>query len=246
MSNLTDHTLENKIEGLRKDFTQTGFENACIGISGGKDSAVVAALLVRALGPEHVIPVIMPRGIMPDINDAKLLCQNLDLEPIYISIGTELSLLQTDIFNATHMPLSNNPIREAHGNATSRMRTLVLRYIAFIKDALVVGTTNKSEWEIGYFTKGGDDAVDIEPILDLTCTEVIELGKQMPEIPQHILEKAPNDGLHGRTDEQRLGVTYEQIDKWIETGTSGNTQADQRIQHLHNNTQHKRQNPILI
>lgn len=238
-------TLEERVRRIREAFDETGFRRACVGISGGKDSAVVAALLVRALGAENVTAAIVPCGMMPDMRDAKAVCQALGLTPVVISIGMPMAGLQTDVMNELHVPLDKD-IHEAHVNATSRMRTCVLRYVAAMSDALLVGTTNASEWHVGYFTKGGDDAVDLEPILDLTCHEVVEMGRAMPEVPRAVLEKAPADGLSGRTDEERLGVSYKAIDDVLDFGTSGDEETDKRILELHRTTEHKRHLPRAL
>lgn len=239
---VTRQATDGRVAWLRDTVHTTGFSRAAVGISGGKDSAITAALLVRALGAENVVAIMVPCGLMPDADDARELCRALGLTPVCVPIGHIMRCEMDVVCGATGRKIDDD-VREAHINATARTRMAMLRYVATLEGALLVGTMNRSEWEVGYFTKGADDGADIEPLLDLTCSEVVELGHALPEIPAHIVDKAPSDGLCGRTDEERIGATYAQIDAWLATGTCGDANIDARLCARHAATEHKRHLP---
>lgn len=229
--------VDNKIARIRKYFEHAGFENAVIGVSGGKDSAVVLALLVEALGKEHVFGVLVPCGVQEDIDDAKAVCEHFGVDYAEVNIGDAVeSAMESGLFVLGNA--DEKTIREVKINLTSRIRTAYLRMIAGFKNALLVGTTNKSEWYVGYFTKGGDDSVDLEPIFGWDVTHVIMAGHELG-VPVDILHKIPSDGLSGVADEDRLGVTYNQIDMYMKYGYCNDEEADRRIRELHAAAEHK-------
>ena len=233
-------TREKLIAELRKIKEEQKFSKAVIGISGGKDSSVAAALLCRAYGPENVYGIMLPDKNQPDIQDSEALFEHLHMEPHTINIGEihEAFLNQVTPFFGFQ--------KEPNINVGPRLRMTVLRYAAQSLNGRLAGTGNLSEAFVGYCTKDGDMACDFNVLGSLTSVEVVEVGLTMEELPRWLVEKAPTDGLSGKTDEERLGVTYRQIHDYIRTGTSGNDQADQRITALHAASEHKRHLPPVL
>ena len=183
-----------------------GAQGVVLGASGGLDSAVVAALAVRALGKRKVVCVLMPApGSDPkDEEHARLSCKSLGLKPVLRPIGP--------IVEGLERSLAGQPDRVVLGNAKARARMMVLYAEAQQRGFLVCGTGNKSELLTGYFTKHGDGGVDLQPIGDLYKTQVRALARHLG-VPSPILRKPPSAGLHpGQTDEQEMGLAYEQLD----------------------------------
>jgi NAD+ synthase len=191
---------------LRRHVETAGAKGLVVGVSGGLDSAVVAALAVRALGSARVLAVMLPA---PDSNPqdrehAQLGCDAVGLTPLLHPIGPVLAGLEAT--------LGYVPEARVRGNAKARARMLILYTEAQRRDFLVCGTGNKSELLTGYFTKHGDGGVDLQPIGDLYKTQVRELARLLA-IPQDIIDKPPSAGLHpGQTDEGDMGLTYEELD----------------------------------
>jgi len=188
-------------------------EKAIIGISGGKDSSVVAGLCVKALGKERVIGVIMPNGDMPDFSDAKNLCEFLDIKYIVVNINKSNNALVDTI---TKSLTTKNFALSKQGkiNIAPRLRMSALYAIANSINGLVVNTSNYSEKILGYCTKWGDNVGDVAPIIHLTMQEVIQVGADL-NIPNELLKKAPSDGISGFTDEQNFGFSYNDLEKYI-------------------------------
>ncbi len=196
---------------------EAGIPGAVVGISGGIDSALVAYLAVEALGAENVLGIHMPENATPEseVNDAKEVAEilGIDLKVIHISdvLGSYKSIMP-DISEAT---------APVDGNLKARIRMSVLYYYANMLGRVVMGTGNKTEILLGYFTKYGDGGVDLEPIGDLYKTEVREMSRMLG-LPESILNKAPSAGLwEGQTDEEDLGVPYETIDRVLEPILAG-------------------------
>jgi NAD+ synthase len=191
---------------LRRHVESAHAEGLVVGVSGGLDSAVVAALAVRALGKEKVLAVMLPA---PDSNPqdkehALLGCSTLGLSPLEHGVGP--------IVEGLEKTLGYTPEARIKGNAKSRARMLILYAEAQKRNYLVCGTGNKSELLTGYFTKWGDGGVDIMPIGDLYKTQVRELAQHLA-IPAPIISKPPSAGLYpGQTDEGDMGLSYEQLD----------------------------------
>ena len=202
------------IKFIQDYYQKNNLKGAIIGISGGKDSAVVAGLMTKALGSENVIGVTMPcHSLNEDKIDAKLISDyygfklvDFDLTHIFDDFKEEIKK-----FNIKEEMLKNSDI-----NLKPRLRMATLYYLAamysaiYNKTYLVAGTSNKSELFVGYFTKGGDSVCDIAPIADLTKEEVIKIGEYL-KVPNKVLYKIPSDGLSGQSDEEKLGVTYKEI-----------------------------------
>lgn len=188
---------------IHDEVGETGRKNVVIGLSGGIDSSVVATLAVEALGKDRVIGILMPASHMSMLDDnytdAKNLAESLGIK--YYTIPT-YSLLTT---------CTLDKIRR--GNILARVRMIILYDQAAAHDAIVLGTTNKTEMLLGYFTKYGDGGVDIEPIVDLYKTEVFKLARYIG-VPEKIINKPPSADLwDGQTDEGELGLKYEEVDQ---------------------------------
>lgn len=182
---------------------------AVIGISGGKDSSVAAALCVEALGKERVIGVLMPNGIQSDIEDAKRLVKFLEIPHLIINIGTTSAALcreleQNEVLQS--MTGSAGLSKDSKINLPARIRMTTLYAVAqsLPDGGRVVNTCNRSEDYVGYSTKYGDSAGDFSPLLDFLVEEVRELGYALG-LPRDLIEKTPSDGLSGSSDEEKLG-----------------------------------------
>lgn len=214
---------------------------AIIGISGGKDSSVVAALCVEALGKDRVYGIMMPNGNQADIEDAINLIEFLDIK-------THLVNLEKTI-NALKGSMSITVSEQAEINLPPRIRMATLYAISQSVNGRVIGTDNASEAYIGYSTRWGDNVADAMPILNLTSDEVIAVGEALG-LPQYLIHKTPSDGLCGKSDEDAFGFTYKQLNDYINNGTCGNAEIDKAINMKHINSQFKREaipafSPIL-
>ena len=204
---------EKIITYLRNKFNSLNPKSrAIIGISGGKDSTICAALLVRALGKERVLGVIMPDKEMPDINDAEKVCECLGIEYKIISIYA-----MTKAFMETNEKVGLTIREGAKINTPPRVRMTELYLVNACQSvpSLVVNTCNRSEDYIGYSTKFGDQAGDVSVLQDLLVSEVLAIGDTMEELPKELVHKTPSDGLCGKTDEDNLGFTYRQLDNYV-------------------------------
>ena len=218
-------------------------DGVVVGNSGGKDSATVIGLASRALGKENVLTIAMPcNSIKKDIEDAKLVSDTFNVPLIEIDLGNTFKTLESEI--DLKITLKEDwRAREAKINTKPRLRMTTLYYIAQNLNYLVIGTGNKCESIVGYTTKWGDSAHDFNPIGDFTVEEVLQIGRYIG-VPDKITEKAPNDGLGGLTDEEKLGVTYNQIAEYIETGKT-DINAMEIIQRKEKASLHKRK-PIPV
>jgi NAD+ synthase len=206
-SQKVSHTI---IEFIRKEVKERNSHGVVLGLSGGLDSSVVAILAVRALTHPRVFGLILPDSkITPknDIEDAIELAKNLKITHRIIEIGnTKGQLLK-------HLPKN----KLAQGNFSSRLRMSIIYYYAGIKNYLVLGTADKSELKLGYYTKYGDGAVDIQPIADLYKTEIRELAKYL-QLPPTILKKKSSPRIwKGQTAESEIGISYEEIDEILQS-----------------------------
>lgn len=182
---------------------------AVVGISGGKDSSVVAALLVKALGKENVLGVLMPNGMQADIGDSHDLCNVLDLYNITVDIQDAVAGLVDAIPVFSHFKLASDLSRFST-NIPPRIRMTVLYAVAQRYGGRVINTSNASEAYLGWGTLYGDTAGDFAPIKNLFVDEVVELGSML-RLPVALIKKAPADGLTGRTDEENLGFSYADV-----------------------------------
>lgn len=229
------------IEKMTKFCKGLGVSGVVIGISGGKDSTIVAKLMCEALGKDNVFGVLMPNGDQNDINDSQRVVELLGIQSITINIQDSFQSL----INNVNMEMSNNVnysiSKDALINLPPRLRMTTLYTIAqsLGNGWRVVGTTNKSEEHIGWVTKWGDGACDFEPIIDFTVTELYQLGVNLG-LPKDLVCKTPVDGLAQGSDEERFGFTYKQLDTFIEHGTCKNNEIDEKIRKMHKYSQHKR------
>lgn len=215
------------IAWIRKFFEKNGQGcNAVVGISGGKDSSVVAALCVEALGKERVIGVLMPCGEQHDIDMAYKLVQHLGITYYVVNIKEAVDALTRSI---DFLPEVS---RQTKTNLPARVRMTTLYAISQSLNGRVANTCNLSEDWVGYATRYGDGAGDFSPLCNLTVTEVKKIGKELG-LPRELIEKTPIDGLCGKTDEENLGFTYAELDDYIRNGVIKDDKIKARIDSLH-------------
>ena len=217
-------------------FKSTGSSDikAVIGVSGGKDSSVTAALCAEALGKDRVLGVLIPQGEQFDIDVAYELCETLGIAYVEVNIKEAVQALYNEISGAG---LDLNDV--ATFNTPARLRMAVLYAVSGVVGGRVVNTGNLSEDWVGYSTKFGDSAGDFAPLADLTVTEVKAVGKALG-LSRKYIDKTPIDGLSGKTDEDNLGFTYEVLDRYIREGVCEDEIAKERIDRHHRMSQHKR------
>ena len=222
------------VEWIRTFFKENGHDcNAIVGISGGKDSAVVAALCVEALGKDRVIGVLMPNGEQKDIDDAKLLVKHLDIKHFIINVEDSVN----GILN--QMKKSNIEITEQTIiNLPPRIRMSTLYAISQSHNGRVANNCNLSEDWVGYSTRYGDSVGDFSPLSNITVTEVKEIGRVL-NLPATLIDKVPNDGLSNQSDEEKLGFTYEILDRYIREGIIEDISIKNRIDQLHKTNEFK-------
>ncbi len=210
---------------IRQFFEENGSGcNAVVGISGGKDSSIAAALCVEALGKERVIGVLMPQGEQHDIDMAYLLVNTLGIRHFVVNIGDAVKALKDSI----PIELSNQSVV----NLPPRIRMATLYAISQSNNGRVVNTCNLSEDWVGYSTRYGDAAGDFSPMANLTVTEVKEIGRLLG-LPDELVDKTPIDGLCGKTDEENLGFTYAELDIYIRTGKIADAAKKEMIDRKH-------------
>ncbi len=205
------------VQWIRDWFEENGPGcNAVLGVSGGKDSSVVAALCVEALGKDRVIGVTMPNGVQPDINDSFRLIQHLGIRSYNVNIGAAYEALMAEVkeqLGAQGTEVSSQTVI----NMPPRLRMTALYAVSQSQNGRVANTCNLSEDWVGYSTRYGDAAGDFAPLGGLTVQEVIAVGLELG-LPRDLVVKTPSDGLCGKTDEDNLGFTYAALDQYIRTG----------------------------
>ena len=224
------------VEWIRAWFAENGPKaTAVIGISGGKDSSVTAALLKEALGKERVFGVMMPQGVQPDIDDSIRVVTSLDIPHCTISVGTGVDAVLSEVAKAIE------PSRDAQINTPPRIRMTTLYAVAasLPNGGRVANTCNLSEDWIGYSTKYGDAAGDFSPLSDLTVQEVKAIGDTYAELPRELVHKTPSDGLCGQTDEDKIGFTYTTLDRSIREGICEDEATKAKIDRMHALNLHK-------
>lgn len=238
------------VNELRKLAEARGFSKVVVGISGGKDSTVTAAICARALGADHVYGVMMPDGEQKDIADSIRVCEALGIHRRTVNIGKMHAALKEvtdqDAPSAADGEFVIPQNRESDINVGPRLRMTTLRYIAQALGAWLAGTGNLSEATVGYCTKDGDTSCDFAMLGALTTVEVVEVGLTMPEIPRELVTKTPTDGLSGYSDEERLGVSYADIHRYIREGSCGNPETDEIIRKKERANLHKRRMPLIL
>ena len=213
------------IEWIRKFFEENGPGcNAVVGISGGKDSSIVAALCVEALGKERVIGVLMPNGVQADIDMAQLLVNHLGIKHYVINVKDAVDGVKNSLpFEASAQTLTNIP---------PRIRMTTLYAVAQSHNGRVANTCNLSEDWVGYSTRYGDQAGDFSPCSFLTVDEMKQIGR-LCGLPDVLIDKVPIDGLCGKTDEDNLGCTYAVLDRYIRTGEIDDENIKKNIDDRH-------------
>lgn len=206
-------TKDHIVQWIREYMAANGGEDTpiVIGISGGKDSSVVAALCVEAIGKERVIGVLLPDGQQKDIDVSKALVQHLGIKSYEMNIYDTLIAMKDQFYRQEIRPI--NDVYEF--NTPARVRMAYLYGIANILGARVANTCNFTESYLGYDTKFGDQCGDFAPISDILCTDVIRIGEACG-LPAMFTQKAPDDGMCGKTDEERFGFTYAIADDYLE------------------------------
>ena len=207
--------------------------NAVIGISGGKDSSVVAAILCKALSPKQVHGVLMPNGFQKDLKDSEAICNHLGIMYSRINMCDAFSDLMDQL---PEDAWENNQITT---NMPARLRMTTLYAMAAIKNARVIGTGNYSEAMLGYTSIFGDSACDFNPIGSLYVDEVIAVGEALG-LPEKFTRKPPSDGMCGKTDEENLGFTYDQFRQWDIDYTELPDSVSDKISHRVNTARFKR------
>lgn len=237
-----------KIVRFIKDYYQKyNLKGIVLGISGGKDSAVVAALFTQALGKENVIGITLPcHSQSSDKEDAKLISNKYGFELINIDLTSTYDSFKNEINKLG--PFNKLETYDSDINIKPRIRMSACYYVAALYSKLrngtylVAGTSNKCELYVGYFTKGGDSTYDIGILNDYTTDEVIEIGKYL-DVPKSILYKAPSDGLSEMTDEDKLGIKYSEIASVI-NGETVDHIVKIKIDKMHANNLHKFNIPV--
>lgn len=235
--------MKNKIVNwIKKQLKSAGTKGIVMGLSGGVDSAVVAALAKEAVGRNRILALILPcHSQVQDIKDARLIAKQLGIKTKTIDLSKVYDSLIKILPSASNL---------AKANLKPRLRMLVLYYFANKLNYLVCGTGNKSELMVGYFTKHGDGATDILPIGGLLKTQVRRLAKELG-IPKHIIAKPPTAGLWpGQTDEGEMGITYPELDDILERIENNRKQIFskdkvKRIKEMIKRSEHKRQGPKI-
>jgi len=230
--------LKNRAKFIQDKLKESGAAGIIFGNSGGKDSALVGILCKNAC--DNVLGVIMPceskRNFGEDMEDGLEVARQFNIDNITVDLTETKKAICQEIENAAQITAS------ASKNIAPRLRMTTLYTIGQSKNYLVAGTGNKSEAYMGYFTKWGDGAYDLNPIADLTVTEVYEFLEYL-NAPKNIRTKAPSAGLfEGQTDESEMGVTYNEIDEYIATG-KGTPESVARIERAHRISEHKRRMP---
>lgn len=225
--------LPGLIEWMRKMMKNCGGKTAVVGISGGKDSSVIAALCVEAYGRENVLGVLMPNGIQPDIDYSNGIVDFLGIKHYTFNIHGGVSGVLDEMERLGMEPSSQTKI-----NLPSRMRMATLYAIAQTVDCgIVINTSNISEDWVGYCTIYGDSAGAFSPIGMYTTEEVIALGAELG-LPERFLIKPPSDGLTGLTDEDSLGFTYHAVNEYIRKGIV-DPEIKKQIDHKHRTSRFK-------
>ena len=225
-------------EWLRERVSEAHAGGIVLGLSGGVDSSVLAALGREALGRDKVFGIIMPcHSIDEDEADAKLLAETVDVDFIRVDL--------TEVFDSMLKSIGGDLNSLVKSNMKARLRMVTLYAVAQSKNFLVCGTSNKSEYETGYFTKFGDSGSDLMPLANFLKRDIRELAKIL-NVPEKIINKAPSAGLYeGQTDEADMGFSYDVLDEYLATGKISDEKKRERIDVMRRRSEHKRK-PIPI
>lgn len=234
------------IEFLRNYQKTSGLKGVVLGISGGKDSTIVAKLCVDAFGKDNVVGILMPNGDQKDIGTSYDVIKELGIHYIYVNImDIYRDIPQRLVIHARPNWNSFSFNEKTRTNIPPRLRMMYLYAIAQELGYRVAGTGNLSERYIGWCTKFGDMACDFNPIAHLTCNEVIALGDYMG-ISKSLVHKIPSDGLTNRSDEENFGFSYEQLDSYIRGQHQIPSEIEDKIKLMHERSMHKLKMPITL
>ncbi len=230
--------IDNIVAWIREQFENNGPKaDAVIGISGGKDSTIVASLLCKAIGKERVVGVLMPNGEQKDIADSKKVVETLDIRHYIVNINPAVE--------GEYAALRDAGVvigKDAVINTPPRIRMTTLYAIAqsLPNGGRVTNTCNRSEDWVGYSTKYGDAAGDFSPCSDYLVCEMLQIGDALG-LPSDLIHKTPSDGLSGMSDEDKLGFTYAELDHYVLTGEIEDQATKEKIDRLHRLNLHKLQ-----
>ena len=229
--------VQHIVDEIKHYFVKNGNENtkAVIGISGGKDSTIAAALLVRALGPERVVGVMMPNKTQTDIEDSIKVCDILGIKHYTINIGYAYDALISSFTYDAELPVSD----QITTNAPARLRMNALYMVAAAVGGRVINTGNASEFYVGYTTKYGDLAGDFAILRDYYVRDVYAIGDVLTELPYELVHKTPGDGMSGKTDEDNMGFTYEVLDAYLLDFVNPDYDTLRNIEERHKRNIHK-------
>ena len=225
------------VNEIKSYFIKNGNENtkAVIGISGGKDSTIAAALLVRALGPERVIGVLMPNGTQEDIEDAHEVCDILNIKRYVFNIADAWNGISAGFLYDCKLKMNS----QIETNTPARLRMTALYMVAAAVGGRVINTGNASEKYVGYTTKYGDLAGDFAILQEYYVRDVLAIGDALDEIPAELVHKAPGDGMSGKTDEDNMGFTYEVLDAYLIDCIAPEYETLRNIEERHKRNIHK-------
>ena len=237
--------IQHIVDWIKEYFVKNGPDSkALIGISGGQESTIAAALCARALGPDKVIGVLMPQGFQHDIEDAREVCKGLGIQSYEINIDNACAelyqALDKGIYDGVNTTIFIN--RAITTNLPARIRMTTLYAVAAELGGRVCNTCNRSEIFVGYSTKYGDRAGDFAPIAGYTVTELLAIGEVLHQemgIPNELIYKAPSDGMCGTTDEDNLGFTYKELDDYILNNIKPDYETLKKITQANARNQHK-------
>lgn len=234
-----EEECENIVDWIKHYFIRNGADSkAIIGISGGKDSTIAAALCVRALGKDRVIGVLMPHGKQEDIEDARKICNILGIQSVEINIGETCLCLYEAINTGCDYENSVSANKAVTTNLPARIRMTTLYAIAAMVGGRVCNTCNRSENYIGYSTKYGDHAGDFSPLGHYTVRELLAIGDALG-LPHDLVHKIPADGMCGSSDEANLGFTYEELDTYLLEDIAPKYETLKLIEQAHARNIHK-------
>lgn len=229
-----EETVKDICDWIKDYFIKNGPDSkAVIGISGGKDSTIAAALLCRALGPERVVGVLMPQGTQKDLDDALRVCDILNIKKYIINIGDICGTLYDEL-NAVDLI----PNDRALTNTPARIRMSILYAVAAIVGGRVVNTCNRSESFVGFSTKYGDLAGDFGILRHYCVSEVLEIGDYL-QLPKELVHKVPSDGMCGMSDEEKMGFTYQEVDEYLLHDKTPEYEKYKKITLAYENNRHK-------